>query len=410
MDCSWSAHPQDQGRQEPILPTPSPGHQTHLSPSTVSATTRSPPAHSPEQGAVLPSWPRWPHNENIFSQPTSQPSNANDFSLPESKARRMMEHRLMQNWYLNVHNPFPLNPSPYWRDIWVKTTPTLALSHENIHFGILSLSATNILRSCPEDKEIYNAREGYFIAALHAQREEVATLTVETAEVVCFGALLISIAAFAMLQERALAPCYQPPMDWLQVGRGAGIVIRQSVETILTLSKEADHPALMNAADAYPSYGRDDSYFSPEHRVIFQGVLTPHLRSGGEGDWWAGGGEGEATRDAYEKTLSFVGSIQTGIDHGEPVYAITRRIQAFPLLIPAKYIELLASRRPRALVILAHFFATVAQVHNVWWLGEEPFMGRESTAKREIRAIKGALPREWLTTMVWPMDVVGLKD
>lgn len=313
-----------------------------------------------------------------------------------------MEHRLMQNWYLGVHNPFPLSPAPYWRDIWVKTTPTLALTHENILYGILSLSATNLLRSCPEDKEIYNARESYFIAALHAQREEVATLTVETAEVVCFGALLISIAAFAMLQERALGP-YQPPMDWLQVGRGAGIVIRQSVETILTLSKEADHPALMNAADAYPSFGRDKSYFSPEHRVNFQGVLTQHLRSG---DDWADG----ETRDAYEKTLSLVGSIQTGINHGEPVYTITRRIQAFPLLLPAKYIELLAYRRPRALVILAHFFATVAQVHNVWWLGEESFMGEESTAKREIRAIKGVLPREWLTTMVWPMDVVGLKD
>lgn len=313
-----------------------------------------------------------------------------------------MEHRLMQNWHLTVHNPFPLNPAPYWRDIWVKTMPAMALSHENLLFGICALSATNILRSDPDDKEIYTARESYFIAALHAQREEVATLTVETAEVVCFGALLISITAFAMLQERSLSP-YQPPMDWLQVGRGAGIVIRQSVETILTLSKEADHPALMNAANAYPYFGRDDTYFSPEHRVNFQGVLTQHLPSG---DDWAD----DETRDAYEKTLSYVGSIQSGISHGEPVYAITRRVQAFPLLIPSKYIELLAVRRPRALVILAHFFATVAQVHNVWWLGDEPFRGEETTSKREIRAIKHALPRQWLTTMVWPMDVVGLKD
>lgn len=310
----------------------------------------------------------------------------------------------MQNWHLTAHNPFPLNPAPQWREIWVKTMPAMALSRENILFGICALSATNILRSDPDDKEIYTARERYFIAALHAQREEVATLTVETAEVVCFGALLISITAFAMLQERSLAP-YQPPMDWLQVGRGAGIVIRQSVETILTLSKEADHPALMNAANAYPNFGRDDNYFSPEHRVNFQGVLTQHLRPG---DDWADE-DGEA-REAYEKTLSYVGSIQSGINHGEPVYAVTRRVQAFPLLIPPKYIEMLADRRPRALVILAHFFATVAQVHNVWWLGDEPFRGEETTAKREIRAIKNSLPRQWLTTMVWPMDVVGLED
>lgn len=280
--------------------------------------------------------------------------------------------------------------------------PDMALRHENMLFGICALSATNIIRSHPDDEEIYTARESYFIAALHAQREEVATLTVETAEVVCFGALLISITAFAMLQERSLTP-YRPPMDWLQVGRGAGIVIRQSVDTILTLSQEADHPALMNAANAYPNFGRDEAYFSPEHRVNFHGVLTQHLPSG---DDWAD----DETRDAYEKTLSYVGSIQSGISCGEPVYAITRRIQAFPLLVPSKYIELLSVRRPRALVILAHFFATVAQVHNVWWLGDEPFRREETTSMREIRAIKNALPREWLTTMVWPMDVVGLKD
>jgi hypothetical protein len=318
-----------------------------------------------------------------------------------------MEHRLMHNWHLNVHNPFPLNPAPCWKDIWLKTMPAMALEHDNILFGICALSATNLLRSHSDDDEIYTARESYFIAARHSQREEVSALSVDTAEVVCFGALLISITAFAMLQERPLDP-YQPPMDWLQVGRGAGIVIRQSIDTILTLSKEADHPAFMSAANAYPCFGRDDTYFSPEHRVNFHGVLTQHLQSGGGGDDddWAD----EETREAYEKTLSYVGSIQNGISHGEPVYAVTRRIQAFPLLIPSRYIELLGLRRPRALVVLAHFFATVAQVHNVWWLGDEPYKGEETTAKREIRAIKDALPLQWRTTMVWPMDMVDLKD
>ncbi|KAJ0123884.1 hypothetical protein J7T55_012355 [Diaporthe amygdali] len=400
MDCSWPSPPQDHGQQAQLLPTPSPGNQQHLSPSAVSNST-SPASHTPEHVAVSPNWPRWPSNENIFTKSSFQLNNSNDLDLPESKARRLMEHRLMQNWYLVAHNPFPLSPAPEWRDIWAKTMPAMALKHENILFGISALSATNLLRSEPEDKDIYTARESYFIAALHAQREEVAKLTVDTAEVVCFGALLISIAAFAMLQERTLTP-YQPPMDWLQVGRGAGIVIRQSIQTIFTLSQEADHPALMNAANTYPYFGRDHTYFSPEHRVNFHGVLTQHLHSGD--DW----GD-EETREAYEKTLSYVGSIQSGLNHGEPVYAITRRIQAFPLLIPAKYIELLSLQRPRALVVLAHFWATIAQVHNVWWLGDEPFMGEESTAKREIRAISGVLPRKWLTTMVWPMDMVDLK-
>ncbi|KAG8160678.1 hypothetical protein KVR01_008942 [Diaporthe batatas] len=400
MDCSWPKYPQNKnnGSRAQLLPTPSPSRQAGLSP-PAAGTGTSPLARTPEQAAIPTTWPRWACDENIFTQPSSPADDSNDLIFPESKERRLMEHRLMQKWHLTVHNPFQLTS---WREIWSKTMPELALTHENMLFVICALSATNILRSDPDDKEIYNARESYFIAALHAQREEVAALSVETADAAWFGALLISITAFAMLQERPLTP-YQPPMDWLHVGRGAGIVIRQSIERILTLSKEADHPALMNATHAYPHFGPDEAYFAPEHRVRFEGVLTQHLRSG---DDWAD----DETRGAYEKALSFVGSIQTGISHGEPVYATTRRIQAFPLLVPARYIELLAVRRPRALVVLAHFFATVAQTHNVWWLGDEPFRGEETTAKREIRAIKDALPREWLPTMVWPMDVVGLKD
>ena len=233
-------------------------------------------ARTPEQGTVMPSWPRWPCNENIFTQPNSQPDDLNDLNLSESKARRLMEHRLMQNWYLTVHKPFPLNPAPYWRDIWVKTVPAMALSHENMLFGICA-SPPRTSSAHTDDKEIYTARGSYSIVALHAQRE-IAALTVETTEVVCFSALLISITAFAMLQERPLTP-YQPPMDWLQVGRGAGNVIQQRVETILTLSKEADHPALVNAANACPYFGREDTYFSPEHRVNFEGMLTHHLQS-----------------------------------------------------------------------------------------------------------------------------------
>ncbi|ROV98751.1 hypothetical protein VMCG_06765 [Cytospora schulzeri] len=276
----------------------------------------------------------------------------------------------------------------------------MALHHDNILHAILASSATSLLRSTPDDKELFTARQNYFISALQAQRQEVARLTVDNAEAVCFAALFISITSFAMLKERSLHP-YQPPMEWLQVGRGAGTVIWQSVETIMTQSKESDHPNLMVVSGAYPYFGRDESYFSPEMRRSFEGLLTQHLPSGD--DW-----NDEETRDAYEKTLSYVGSIQMGINNGEPVYAVARRIQAFALVAPPKYIQLLGLQRPRALVILAHFWATVAHVHSVWWLGEDDAMGEETTAKREIRAIKGVLPPEWPTTMVWPLDVVTM--
>lgn len=398
MDCSW---PQRPARSERTRPTPSPNPPSHLSPSTVSAGSAAASTHSPGRehaASYMTNWPRWPSDGD---NPFASVDDSQGVGLPESRTRRLMEHRLMQHWYLNF-NTFPVNPAESWRRLWTTEIPKLGLQYDNVLYGMLATSATNMLRTCPDDKDLFAARQSYFISALHGQRQEVSRLSVDNADAVCFGALLISIGTFAMLKERSLEP-YSPPMEWLQLGRGAGTVIWQSMETILTQGREADHPALMTVSTSYPYFGKDQSYFSPEMRLSFQGLLTQHLTSG---DDWAH----EETREAYEKTLSYVGSIQKGINDGEPVYAISRRIQTFALLVPPRFIELLSLQRPRALVILAHFWATVAQVHNVWWLGEADGSDEDSTAQREIRAIKQALPQEWMTTMVWPLDQVGLRD
>ncbi|ROV99173.1 hypothetical protein VPNG_08186 [Cytospora leucostoma] len=398
LDCLWPTLPTVITRASRSRSNPPSNPQSHMSPSSGSITTISTLGHTPESGVRLPSWPRWPDDGNIFS-PADDPSG---IKLPETRARRLMEHRLMQNYYHSIRNPFPVSPATDWLHLWTTIIPDMALHHDNLLHAMLAASATNLLRSNPDDKELFAARQGYFISTLHAQRQEVAKMTVDNAEAVCFASLLISITSFAMLKERVLLP-YQPPMEWMQVGRGAGTVIWQSVDTIMTQSKEGDHPNLMVVAGTYPYFGHDQSYFSPEMRRDFEGVLTQHLPSGD--DW-----SDDETREAYEKTLSYVGSVQRGLNNGEPVYAVARRIQAFALVAPPKYIELLGAQRPRALVIMAHFWATVAQVRGVWWLGERDAVGEDSTAKREIRAIKSVLPPEWLTTIVWPLDVVKLRD
>lgn len=396
MNCTWPVqHGLDPGRHGAYSrPTPSPN------PSPSAHSGSAPTSHgTPEQAATfLANWPRWPDEDNPFTQA----DDGQGISLPESKARRMMEHRLMQNWYLHLNRPFPINPAESWRRLWSTQIPALALQHDNMLHALLATSATQILQSQPGDKELFAARQSYFISALSAQRQEVQKLTVENAQAVCLGSLLISITSFAMLKERSLDP-YQPPMEWLQLGRGAGTVIWQSVQTIVKQSKEGDNPALMTVATGYPYFGRDQSYFSPEMRRNFANVLTQGPASGD--DW-----TDDETREAYEKALSYVGSIQKGIDDGEPVYAISRRLQTFALLVPPRFVGLLSMQRPRALVVLAHFFATASQVRGVWWLGEADGVDEDSTAKREIRAIKEVLPDEWLGPMVWPLDQVGLRE
>lgn len=411
MDCLWPETPGRSTRSQPTLEvSPNPPPQ-HLSPSTISAgsaTSHHSPSHEQADAALYMSkWPRWPNEGgNPFGQ--GEDIGSQGINLPETKSRRLMEHRLMQHWYSSVCNPFPASQATEWRRLWSDSMPALSLKYDNVMYGLLATSATSLLRvSAPGDSDIdqiTTACQSYFTLALNAQRQEVAELSVSNAQPVCFGALLISMCTFAMLKDRVLEP-YTPPMEWLRLGRGAGTVIWQSVETIITQEKEIDNPALMTIATSYPYFGKDQSYFEKSMRLPFIGVLTQHLPSHGD-DW-----VDEDTREAYEKTLSYVGSIQKGINEGEPIYALTRRIQTFALLVPPIFVEMLAEGRPRALVILAHFWATVAQVDTgVWWLGQAEGAVEESMAKREIRAIKKTLPAEWMTTMVWPLDQVGLRE
>jgi hypothetical protein len=320
-----------------------------------------------------------------------------DIDIPETRNRRLLEHRLMQNYIQHMSRPLPVNPDPDWMHLFTHVIPKLALTHDNLLYALLTTSASHLLLTEPDDVVLSHARQTYLILAMREQRKMVERLNVDTADAVCFASLLLCINSFSMMRDRSLDP-YTPPLDHLHIGRGAGTVIWLSVEAARK-SGNFENSTLHVITKSYPRFTEDQSYFSPALRKDFEGVMTQTLLSGDVMDI--------QTREAYGKTLSYIGSIQNAIRIGEPTYALCRRIQAFPLLIPSKFIGFLEEQRPRALVVLAHFFAAVAQVHGVWWLREDGD-GTESTAQREIRAISKVLPHDWQPLMAWPLDMVGL--
>lgn len=320
-----------------------------------------------------------------------------DIDIPESRERRLLEHRLMQNYLQNVTQPFSAGGNKEWQDLFSRVIANLAMKHDNLLYALLTVSASHLLLTEPNDMKLLSARQNYLVLAMREQRKMIERLSAETADAVCFASLLLLINSFGMLRERPIEP-YLPPLEYLHIGRGAGTVIWMSVHEA-SKAVDFEKSSLYVIAKSYPKFGEDQSYFSPLMRKDFDGVLTQALPSREVWD--------DVTREAYEKTLSYVGSIQNAIRVGEPMYAVCRRIQAFPLLMPSKFIAFLEEQRPRALIVLAHFFAVVAQVHGVWWLREDE-RGLESTAKREIRAISKVLPPEWRPFLVWPLDTVGL--
>ena len=94
--------------------------------------------------------------------------------------------------------------------------------------------------------------------------------------------------------------------------------------------------------------------------------------------------EDPEARDAYNKTVSYIGIIHLAIKAGEHDMEVCRRLIAFAVLISDKMIELIEEKRPRALVILAHYFAVAASWAKVWWIGD--------VTRKEVEAIQRWLP------------------
>ncbi|CAK7238661.1 MAG: hypothetical protein STHCBS139747_000079 [Sporothrix thermara] len=317
--------------------------------------------------------------------------------MPESRERRMLEVHLMENYISNLGMPFPGAPLD-WSQIWRKKVPVMARRYDNVLFAVMSQSATHLLRQEPRNHDLFRARQAYLVSAMRVQRRMISTLTLDSADAVCISALFMLAQAFAMLDERALEP-YTTPMDWLRLGNGAGAVIWMSVQAMIR-SGVPDQSIMYNIATAEPRMGFNESYFDACNREIFKDLLSQDLPSGD--DW-----SDADTREAYEKTLSYIGCLQLALDNGEPIHILSRRMQGFTMVMPPRFVDFVDERRPRALVILAHFFAVVSQFKGgAWWFGGED--GKPPIAKRELQGLQRIIPPEWTPHMVWPMRTAGL--
>ncbi|CAK7235031.1 hypothetical protein SBRCBS47491_009151 [Sporothrix bragantina] len=317
--------------------------------------------------------------------------------MPESRERRMLEVHLMENYISNLGMPFPGAPLD-WSQIWHRKVPPMARRYDNVLFAVMSHSATHLLRQEPRNHDLFRARQAYLVAAMRVQRRMIGTLTLDSADAVCISALFMLAQAFAMLDERNIEP-YTTPMDWLRLGNGAGAVIWMSVEAMIK-SGEPDKSVMYTIATSEPRMGFDESYFDASFREQFEDILNQDLPSGD--DW-----DDADTREAYEKTLSYIGCLQQAKERGEPIHILSRRVQGFTMVMPPRFVDFIAERRPRALVILAHFFAVVSRfTGGAWWLGGED--GKPPIATRELRGIQQIIPQEWMQHMVWPMRTAGL--
>ena len=102
---------------------------------------------------------------------------------------------------------------------------------------------------------------------------------------------------------------------------------------------------------------------------------------------------------AYKVAVSYLGSVLIAIASGEETGSdLCRRIIGFPMLVHPRFVSLVEEEQPRALVILAHYFALVARLRGLWWMGD--------SGRREVLGIQTVVPGEWQDAMTWPLESI----
>ena len=309
-----------------------------------------------------------------------------------------MELRLLHHWMTVVSRPFLNTPAPRWGEMWRLELPLIAFQSDVVLHALLAMSATHLLRTIPESREdharLLQARDQYLVIALQEQRAAVEDLHADNVDDLSFAALLISLNAFSMLRERAI-DAYEPPMTWLEMGRGAGSVMRKAAELMGENSGAKLAEIIRITAPIHQDF---------ERQQLDESVIRPYKALLDVVDDQANDPDSHDARAVYRQTIAYIASFRSAIQSGEPPYVHLRRICMFPFTVPAKFTELVGERQPLAWVVLAHFFAVISHTEALRYLGNT---GDDiTTSRREVVAIHEALPLQWHRLLIWPMDEV----
>ncbi|KAL1969861.1 hypothetical protein VTN77DRAFT_7370 [Rasamsonia byssochlamydoides] len=105
----------------------------------------------------------------------------------------------------------------------------------------------------PDDQELIAAHQTYFGTALREQRKAVAEVTIHNADAICFAAIMILIDSITTMRRPSLEP-YAPPMEWLQLGKGA-----RSVFGFVTQIERIRETRVMSLVAAQPAIPLHDN-------------------------------------------------------------------------------------------------------------------------------------------------------
>lgn len=334
------------------------------------------------------------------------------FSL-EPNARRQLELQLMHHYCSSAALTFPSSSIQLARNLWTVDAVRLAFKHEFLLNAIFAIAALHLLRGFPnsprflddihlqaasltqpeidlDTAQLAKINSFYLDLAVKQQREEVAHITPANANALVFASILISYQGLKLLpgEPSALPQPYSLPIQWLRIVRG--------ISDVTGVAGRIGEPEPvvphMLRVHGEPDFSDPAAFFDPENRAKFRHLV----------DFDNDRDIDAENRDAYEKAVAYIGRLANAINDGQPPRAIFRLVLGFAILTPPRFTTCVEAQEPRALIILAHYFALAKSVDDHWI-----FAG---LADREVVGIRDLVPANWQNYMEWPLRMLTVSS
>ncbi|KAI1811470.1 hypothetical protein GGS20DRAFT_104795 [Poronia punctata] len=335
-----------------------------------------PAAVAPSEGTPAP----------LYKTPDPPP-----LSSTTSKRNRMLELKLLHNFTTTTCKTLSVN-SPVLERIWRVTVPELAFSSAGyLADTLLAVSALHLRSSSPHDRELIRASHSYMASACSEYgaclskgvNENNADALFLTAALIAFQSTASRIFARDDINDRTGG--YSLPLSWFHSFQGVKAVVAASWQFLcfssIVIPIIESQPALNLNLSGDPTFFRDLIVGVDDEIAKLEPDPSTHM----------------ATRMAYQHAIAVLDWAHKIPYTGAPL--------VFMATVSRRFVELLEARRPRALAILASYFALLKCLGDVWWL--------KGVARREIMGIVSLFDpddEEWWPRLQWPLRIALHDD
>ncbi|RFU80053.1 c6 finger domain-containing [Trichoderma arundinaceum] len=306
--------------------------------------------------------------------------------LAETKARRKLELELFYHYSIETGPSIGTEESSqYFLGPFMCRA---ALQSDSVLYAVCMLSALHKAHKSGFTEPHYMDHcSTYLNLTLHSHHEHVANLNADNVDFSCLTSSALRAYGYYRLQNRPLRP-YTSPVEWLRMSNTSNILFRKAVALAEKRPESVSSKIMAEITQHLQEKWRLEYLNELIHLLRRQ---EPHEL---EEEW------DEGVYTVYTRTLSCLGWAWKHRFDKDPPSGMSRRLYLFPMIVDHRFVSFVEEARPRALVILAHYFVLLAIHRSFWYVGD--------CGLREAAAIAAELPLEWQGMLIGPMEI--LKD